>query len=159
MPIYLTPNYSHNPKGPDGNGLNRLRVDHLEPLAQCALKPKTYSALKECQNTEKSLYGPYEQCTNNGDCKNCAFFNSKNESNLEKPVFANEFYIRELGFGGNPCSVNKIEKGWKSTSYWGFKWTDVNCDPDFYPHEFGYDKHSRWVLMKRKPDAHLPEGV
>jgi len=50
MPIFL-PAPAHQPTGPDGQGWNRLTVAAPAPSAQCALRPRTYAALAESQDT------------------------------------------------------------------------------------------------------------
>lgn len=157
MPIYLKP-AQYDPSGPDGRGMNRLRIDFIDPSAQCALKPATYAAVQEVsQTTERAAYGPYEHCTNKGDCQNCPIFNDQHKSRLDKPLHTNEFYIREAAGGGKladvtghfPMSMNHFRKGFSSFGYWGQSWKDLVLDKDFYPAKFGRDEHSRWVLMKR----------
>lgn len=92
MPIYLKPD-SYSPNGPDGKGWNRLRVDAIEPSPQCAMLPKTYSALRECQNTMLAKYGPYKNCVRSGDCSNCDILNTT-ENYLEQ-YEDNEIMIKD----------------------------------------------------------------
>ena len=65
---------AHNCGGPDGRGWNRLRVDTLGPSPQCAMKPKTYEALKHEVRRGSSFcaWGPYGPCTGS-DCRTCKY--------------------------------------------------------------------------------------
>lgn len=155
MPIYLVLDDNYNPSGPDGKGRNRLRIDTISPMPRCALRPKTYDALRECQDTQRVKPDTcYDLCTNQGDCQNCPLFKGEYQPKMPE-FFGDEIYVREYplnssrDWAGQPMAMNKMKDGWGDYAKWGFTWADVMHWPGCYPAKFGRDEHSRWVLIKR----------
>lgn len=78
MPIHLKgPEY--RPGGPDGKGWNRLSLNaHMgTPADRCALRPRTYAALVESQDTRRAEWGgSFDRCTGNGNCTACSILAS-----------------------------------------------------------------------------------
>lgn len=71
MPIYL-PRPPHDPRGPDGKGWNRIGLYNADLSAdECALRPRSYGALWESQDTRRATYGVYGPCTRQGQCDGC----------------------------------------------------------------------------------------
>lgn len=119
MPIYLTPP-AHNPVGPDGEGRNRLRVDALEPMARCALRPRQYSALREARDTRLAQWGGHlDVCDGRGDCRACP----RLERRFELGAFGDRVMIR-VDSQGRPFAMNHPEKGWGSWSLF-LSWSDI----------------------------------
>jgi len=105
MPIFLeSPN--HDPKGPDGGGWNRLRVD-VYLSNQCAMQPKSYASLRyESQNTILARWGNFGHCFNDGRCKDCELMNPS-----ELDVFGDKVLVR-LDSDNQPWIMNRPDKGW-----------------------------------------------
>jgi hypothetical protein len=72
VPVFLEPPRPA-PRGPDGQGWNRLSLNaHIGlPAAQCALQPRSYPHLVESQDTRKARWGGYGRCVTAGDCLSC----------------------------------------------------------------------------------------
>ncbi|WP_331746894.1 hypothetical protein OG923_34400 (plasmid) [Streptomyces halstedii] len=61
MPIYLG-NPHDNPRGPDGQGWNRLSLNaHFDTPAHCGLRPTRFASLFEAR-TGRQRWGGYERC-------------------------------------------------------------------------------------------------
>jgi len=106
MPIHLLPP-NEDPRGPDGRGRNRLRVDTMTLSSQCALKPKSYPSLKyESTNTMLARWGWFGTCHKNGDCKNCEMLQP---TELD---FGQEKALVRIDEENNPWIMNKPERGW-----------------------------------------------
>jgi hypothetical protein len=43
-PYQLRIQDTYDPRGPDGRGRNRLRIEYIEPTPRCALRPRTKAA-------------------------------------------------------------------------------------------------------------------
>ncbi|MFE1478563.1 hypothetical protein ACFW6N_32525 [Streptomyces cyaneofuscatus] len=70
MPLFLE-QPSYGPRGPDGQGWNRLSLNaHFDTRHQCGLMPTTYAALYESTRGLQS-WGPYERCSSSGHCSAC----------------------------------------------------------------------------------------
>lgn len=118
---------------------------HLIQDNLCGLKPKTYNAFHYFAGGP-AFSKEFDPCTNNGDCNSCPLKEYKSRAAL--PSHANSVYVRE-GWNGAPYSMNRLSQGWRSTAYWGYDWKDLCLHADWYPAEFGTDKDSRWVLMRK----------
>lgn len=101
---------THNPKGPDGQGWNRMALGNLAG-DQCVFRPKTLSKfLYESLHTIRGSYGNHNSCINQGKCQNCKIF--KNVDSEEFPWAGEKILIRVEQFDGDPFVMNKIKCGW-----------------------------------------------
>lgn len=152
--IYLEPP-AYKPRGPDGKGWNRLRLDVMTPAAQCALRPLDISACYESATNRAVWGGGYGWCVNEGKCSECPIAQGTVFPKQSLPApFGDWFYVREY-HNGTPHMMHQFEKGWESYSFWGFTWADLRHDPHFYVAKIGRDQYSRWVLMQRRPQDEL----
>lgn len=119
MPIYLDPP-ERRPASPDGQGWNRLSLNaHGEYVAQCALRPRSYPALYESQNTHKAAWGPFGVCVADGRCDQQCPIAAAQPATLKS--FGPDVLVRLMprGSGGaaiEPHIMNQSEKGWESSS-------------------------------------------
>lgn len=152
MPVFLkAPRFSN--LGPDGGGLNRLRVDAIDPAPQCALRPKTYVALRESyENTLRAAWGPYKECVNSGKCENCPI-GARSETLQYNLRTEESVIVRECGHQGEPHLMDNLEDGWGAYGEWGFDWESLNRDCRFVNAKFGSDEHSRFVVFEVKLSA------
>ncbi|WP_330435833.1 hypothetical protein OIC43_37115 [Streptomyces sp. NBC_00825] len=72
MPIYLR-EPEPVPGGPDGKGWNRLSLGaHFGTGGgQCALRPRSWGALVEAQDTRRARWGGHGPCIRRGQCDGC----------------------------------------------------------------------------------------
>jgi hypothetical protein len=115
MPIHLTAP-AHNPKGPDGQGWNRMEVGSLAG-DQCALRPRNYATLWESQDTRRARYGGFGPCVNGGDCTNCPILKTP-PKHLD--AFDDQILVRIHPHDGHIYLMNRPEDGWASL---GLRWT------------------------------------
>ncbi|WP_327359763.1 hypothetical protein [Streptomyces sp. NBC_01304] len=75
MPLFLPETHPYSPKGPDGQGWNRLSLNaHFETRNQCGLLPIRYATLFESR-TGRQRWGGYERCSEGGACGTCPVSN------------------------------------------------------------------------------------
>jgi len=111
MPVYLpAPAPATNHLGPDCQGRNRLRIEILDSLPQCALKPRTIrKLLLETYDTQHARFGGFAACDGHGHCDACALYASPKVLGFR----ADRLSIRIDG-SGRPWIMNKLEDGWGS---------------------------------------------
>lgn len=115
MPIHLiTP--EQKPGGPDSQGWNRMSLGSLAG-DECALRPRTYPALRESQDTRRARYGGFGPCIKGGDCVNCPIFKT-----APKPLAAldDRVLVRIHPHDGHLYLMNRPEDGWASGA---LRWT------------------------------------
>ncbi|MET9779306.1 hypothetical protein ABZ023_34550 [Streptomyces sp. NPDC006367] len=62
MPTYLDNPHEYGPRGPDGQGWNRLSLNaHFDTPAHCGLRPIRFASLFEAR-TGRQRWGGYERC-------------------------------------------------------------------------------------------------
>jgi hypothetical protein len=115
MPIYLQPP-ARSPRGPDGRGWNRLTIS-LPIGDQCALRPRSYPALVESQDTRRAAWGGFGPCIRDGDCRHCPVFQAPM---AELRAFGDRILVRIHPHDGWPYLMNHPERGWASLAY---RWT------------------------------------
>lgn len=109
MPIYL-PAPACDPCGPDGQGRNRLRVEILDPLPQCALKPRTMrKLLLETYDTQHARWGGFGPCDGHGQCSRCPLHTDPQPLGFRAAQLA----VR-VDETGRPWIMHHLEKGWAS---------------------------------------------
>lgn len=154
---------AYNPKGPDGQGWNRLSLcAHIGGSDnQCALLPRSYETLWEATHN-RSRFGGYGTCRNSGNCDACPVF-------AAKPVtfgsFTDRVLVRILERVVNTGSLfpavsrrahlmNKPEDGWASRSY-EVNWSWLVRLAGWKVGRRHADEHSEgFWLEKVNPDSH-----
>lgn len=119
MPIYLTPP-SDDPRGPDGQGRNRLRVDTMEPSAQCAFRPTSWQTMLESWDTRRARWGMFGRCVNGGNCESACPIIMQCPRELR--AFTDRVLFRLVD--GKPWAMNRPEQGLGSFGY-QWSWTDL----------------------------------
>ncbi|MEU5900626.1 hypothetical protein [Streptomyces venezuelae] len=147
MPIHLKPP-AHNPKGPDGQGWNRISLGSLAG-DQCALRPRDYSHLLESQNTMRAHYGGYGPCTSNGDCTNCPLFQA---APRRLQAFDDRVLVRVNERDGEPYLMNREEDGWGSLA-WRWTWQDLARLDGWTVGRRYSDEHSDGFWLERATPA------
>ena len=75
MSFRLTFQHNHDPRGPDGQGWNRIAIINLEPTDRCALRPKTRQAAIDTARgmARFGVITAYSDCEfpQCDDCDNC----------------------------------------------------------------------------------------
>jgi len=153
MPIYL-PAPAHDPRGPDGQGWNRLSVSS-GPMyaAQCALRPLTPSKLFESHNTPRAQWGGFGPCVRDGECRSCPIVTRRP---WRLRAFTPRVLVRELQQPGHLeyHVMNDPDRGWDSGSV---QWSlDVFATLDGWTYDRPHtDEHSRgfWLRAIRPPIA------
>lgn len=115
MPIHLIAP-GHNPNGPDGQGWNRMAVGSLAG-DECALRPRTYAALRESQDTRRARYGGFGPCINDGACETCPIFTTAPK---HLTSFDDRVLVRIHPHDGHLYLMNRPEDGWASGAH---RWT------------------------------------
>ncbi|QSI49976.1 hypothetical protein [Thermobispora bispora] len=113
MPIFLAAP-AHRPTGPDGQGWNRLTAG-IDPSAQCALRPRSYAALVEGQDTRRARWGGYGPCIRGGDCDGCPIASAAPRQLIS---FTPDVLVRILPRGDRDelHVMNRPDRGWDSGS-------------------------------------------
>ena len=100
MNYRINPPDTYDPRGPDGQGRNRLRVEVVTPAPRCRLRPETYEAAWTHDNRPThaaacwSSFGP---CVYSGDCAGCPLAVKRAASWLFWPDPPDRSVIRALG--------------------------------------------------------------
>jgi hypothetical protein len=117
MPIYLEAP-ARKPGGPDGKGWNRLSLNaHMgDGMAQCALRPRSYSTLYESQDTRLARWAGFGACVGDGGCGTCPILSAEP---IELRSFVRDVLVR-IDDAGELYVMNKPEQGWDSSAQ---RWT------------------------------------
>lgn len=112
MPYRLRFNDSYNPKGPDGQGWNRLAIIPMLPIERCALRPKSRQAALDTLRG-MAHYGvttAYLPCTGSDKCANCS------RATRVKEAWNPEWHIREDA-DGRVWLLGNVEKAFAGFGY------------------------------------------
>lgn len=106
-----------DPRGPDGQGRNRLAIWSLSPTTRCELRPKTKAAALDTLRGMAKLGNPtaYEPCTYEGECTSCP-----RKLKARDPWRA-EWCIRE-DMHGNVWMIGSVEAGFAGRGYCFAHW-------------------------------------
>jgi len=148
MPVKLLPE-GYIPRGPDGKGRNRLRVDAMEPNPQCALLPNDYTTMKEVhRGTIWARWGRYLPCLFvDKNCSECSIFQQKNNLDLMTDRVA----VR-IDQQGMPHLMNHLEKGWASFGYLK-TWAWFLSLEGWEPGPLERDKHGQYFWLTKAINA------
>jgi len=119
--IYLKAPDDYKPGGPDGQGWNRLSLNaHMgRPHDRCALRPRTYAALVESQDTRRAQWGAcFDICTNGGSCVDCPLFSAPS-TRVPWDGVGGRVLVRIQERGDRPDRLHVMqdaEAGWDSRS-------------------------------------------
>ncbi|GHE32147.1 hypothetical protein GCM10017673_38690 [Streptosporangium violaceochromogenes] len=125
MPIYLRAP-EPEPGGPDGRGWNRLTLNaHMgAPRGRCALRPRSYAALFESQDTRRARWGGgFADCTGGGRCGSCPVFEDL-EAGKPLRAFTDRVLVRVGPRDGLPYLMNHPDRGWDSSAR-RWSWEDL----------------------------------
>lgn len=144
MPIYLeAPPF--DPRGPDGQGRNRLRIDCIDPTPRCALRPRSFPTLRESQNTMLAAWnGQFASCTNQGECSSCAHGSHR----FSLPKDDEQLVIRQDA-NGTLHYTTDLAAGWNAHMI-TLHWDDLASLEDGWV--FGRaqrDQHSEFITVTR----------
>lgn len=132
----------HNPRGPDGQGLNRLAVLQPDPQPQCALRPRSYEALVEADRGSKfATYGHYGRCVADA-CASCP----RSPAAAPEPL-GDEILVR-LDEEGRPWIMNRPDRGWGERGFRTSFEALANM-PSFRPDRRHRDSHGTGFWMVR----------
>lgn len=142
----LPPEY--DPRGPDGQGRNRLRIEFHDLSVQCALRPTSYATLVESQDSRRARWGGYRSCSGRPSCQGCPAL--RGEEQLD--AFGDRVCVRieETPTGEQPWVMNRPDRGW------GEQGTPVSWDvlakiTNFRPAGQFRDKHGAGFWLERVP--------
>lgn len=165
MSIYLRPPaaYAH---GPDGQGWNRLSLNaHIgEPFAQCALRPRRYTALHETKRGSRlARWGPYSPCRKQprwgqpggGDCLTCPVLTTNPrpiETSADRVLVRVRTHVVGAGLVtesvDTPYLVDDPDDGWASpSSEW--TWEELARLQDWRIGRAHLDQHSTGFWLER----------
>lgn len=159
MPLYL-PAPAHDPRGPDGRGWNRLRVESIVG-DQCALLPHSYAALYEAQDTRRAAWGPFGPCHRAGACTGCPRFTQLRETRTLIAFPGPRVLVRLAGDGPIPQPHVMTDPdpaaGWASAST-PMAWNELVRLAGWKLGRQHHDEHSAGFWLEREPDdRHAPE--
>lgn len=149
MPIFLRAP-AHNPAGPDGQGWNRLSI--WSPAGdECALRPHSYAALIESQDTRHARYGGFGACIRQGQCDGCPI---RTRPVRELHAFTDRVLARISPSDGHPWLMNHPDKGWASFGY-RWTWEDVARVPGWTIGDRHVDQHGDgfWLVRAEPQQA------
>lgn len=148
MPLYLRAPQP-TAAGPDGLGWNRLRVDGLAPLDQCAAQPLTAEKyVNESCDTRLAAWGGFAACHHSGQCGSC-----------RRPAghdlaLVGRLMVR-IDNAGQPWLMHHPERGWASygvrTSWTALAQTDSHVPVS---RRIDRDEHSRFLWLEPVAQAH-----
>jgi hypothetical protein len=126
----------YNPRGPDGQGWNRLAIHPLRPTVRCILRPTTRQAALDTARgmARLGVITAYGECTSNLQCSACS--RGSNEREKWQPGWL----IREDS-QGRVWLLGNRERGWASFGY---------C----YPHWEAIISSVDVPMLKRHTDEH-----
>ncbi|ABM96887.1 hypothetical protein [Methylibium petroleiphilum] len=106
-----------DPRGPDGQGRNRLGLWSLSPTTRCELRPMTKPAALDTLRGMAKLGNPtaYGMCTYEGECTNCP-----RKLKARDPWRA-EWCLRE-DLHGNVWMIGSVEAGFAGRGYCFSNW-------------------------------------
>jgi hypothetical protein len=163
MPIRLDPP-TYRPGGPDGNGWNRLSLNaHMGAgLTQCALRPRSYPLLWECQDTRRSQWGGYRHCIRpEQSCDGCPVLTRQpRELQSVTPVVLVRLKEHQgnRGIAGQsectPWVMNRPDNGWGEHGE-PWSWEDLARVPGWRVGRQYRDVHSEgfWLHACRRKTA------
>lgn len=152
MPIYL-PAPVPRPGGPEGHGWNRLSIGSMGALAgdECALRPRTWAALRESQDTRRARYGGFGPCHRAGACDTCPVLRSPQRTldALDDRVLA-----RIHPHDGHLYLMNRPEDGWASGAQ-RWTWAEVARIDGWEIGRQHRDEHSDgfWLIRAAREEA------
>nr|WP_233337831.1 hypothetical protein [Pseudomonas aeruginosa] len=144
MPIYLE-GPSYDPRGPDGDGRNRLRIDSIDPQPRCALRPRTFAGLRESMNTAIAQWGShFDVCSGGGECSACFRFTRRH--NIQSPPDA---LIVRLHPDGSLHYTSDVKAGWNA-SLTPIAWDDLaSLEEGWSLGRVLRDEHSQYIPLNR----------
>jgi len=144
MPVYL-PVPARNPRGPDGQGWNRLRVDADLSSDECALRPTSYATLVESRDTRRARYGGFGPCARDGQCGGCPVLNAKPRT---LQAFGDRVLVRVHDRDGDAHLMNRPEDGWASCGY-RWSWADLSRLEGWDVGSQHHDEHGEGFWLTR----------
>lgn len=132
---FLPPD-SYDPRGADGRGRNRLRLEVMPPARRCPLLPLTYEAAWESQHRpehSRQSWASFAPCTG-GACEACPVFTAQRER-LYAPTVARE------DERGRVWLMNRREGGWAEFGYPHETWGALLAAWDVTVGSRGRDEH------------------
>lgn len=86
---------THNPRGIDGRGWNRIAIHGMQPTMRCTLKPNSRQAALDTLRgmAQFGVATEYRHCTSTQACENCAVVTK------EKDPWDSSWAIKEDGHG------------------------------------------------------------
>lgn len=144
MPIFLEAP-TQDPRGPDGQGRNRLRVDSLDPTPRCALRPRSFPTLRESQNTMLAQWnGQFGRCISQGMCESCGHASYR----FRLPEGLEHLVIR-LHEDGSLHYSSEQDAGW-AANLTPIDWDDLaTLEDGWVISRASRDQHSEFITITR----------
>ena len=138
----------YDPRGPDGKGRNRLRIEYRDLSPQCALRPTSYATLVESQDTRRARWGSFRECAGAGPCTSCP--TPRAEQQL--PAFGDRVCVRieETPTGEQPWVMNRPDRGWGERGM-PVSWDVLAQLTNFQPAGQFTDKYGAGFWLERVP--------
>jgi hypothetical protein len=147
MPLYL-PAPAADPRGSDGRGWNRLAILSIAG-DECALRPRTYAALVESQDTRRARYGGFGPCSRQGACDGCPVLAAPAR---QLRAFTDQILVRIHPHDGWLYLMNHPDRDWASFAY-RWTWDQVARVSGWTIGDRHVDEHSHgFWLMRADPD-------
>lgn len=114
----------HDPRGPDGQGWNRLSLNaHMGSQGpQCALRPRSYPLLWESQDSRRARWGGYGACIRPDEtrdpCGGCPVLAKRTELRSFTPAVLARIERRSVGEGFQAQAADRVwlmnrpDNGW-----------------------------------------------
>lgn len=117
---------THDPRGPDGQGWNRLSIIGLGSFERCTLRPATRQGALDTLRGMARFGNPlaYKPCTSSGPCSGCTV------ATKEREPWSNGWHIREDPNGGGVWLLGDVEKGFAGFGYHYRGWDKLLSEID-----------------------------
>jgi hypothetical protein len=142
------------PRGPDGKGWNRLRIESIWG-DECALKPRSPAMLWETRNRPAG-YGGYGPCPVRGACSTCPVANSP-----VRPMLARTdrvlVRIDPADWGVLRLAAAAGSEPEHPGEAW--TWTQLARLSDWEPGRQGRDADGEWFWLDRTLGEATPDGT
>lgn len=114
---------THNPKGPDGQGWNRMAIIAIDSHDRCTLMPITRQGALDTLRGMARYGNPtvYSDCICNAPCHQCSV------ATKQKDAWRDQWHIREDS-SGRVWLLGNIEKGFAGFGYSYKDWAALMND-------------------------------
>lgn len=142
----------YSPRGPDGQGRNRLRVDALSPSARCMAQPTSFQAAWEVFHRPahvRASWGFFRPCTHER-CATCPV--AARARGPRRRLMSDASVIRE-DEQGRVWLLSRRDGGWAEFGLPYDSWADLLLDWELVVERWSSDEHGRYYTVSKAQAA------